>query len=790
MLSTSMNTRLSKAAVLGAGVMGAQIAAHFANAGIPSLLLDVVSRETADRSQAARSGLARLKEMKPPPFFLPELEQLITVGNFEDDLPQLADVDWVIEAVVEDLKIKQDLLTRISPIIRPGTLVSTNTSGLPVWEISQGLRADLRSHFLGAHFFNPPRYMRLLEIIPVSQTLPETIRAAAAWGREILGKGIVMSKDTPGFLANRFGTFAVCHAIQLMFEGEYSIEAVDLLSGPLTGKPKSGIFRTLDLIGIDTFVRVADHLFNSIPGDEMKGCFKVPEPIRQMCARKLLGEKTGQGFYKRGRNANGESEISVIDFNTFQYRPRQKSQFASVEKAKGVGALGERIRALMSGQDKASEFVRKTTAAALAYASRRIPEITDHILDLDHAMRWGFQWEMGPFALWDALGFSETIPLIEQEGFKVAEWAKEMIAAGKTSLYRTEANATSLYDVAAHDYKQVSIDGKIIELSAIKQTPDRVIAENAGASLIDLGDRIWCLEFHTKMNVIGDDILRLAEQALDAFADRCDGLVIGNQAEHFSVGANLMLILMLAQEDEWDEIEAAIRRFQTVNQRIKYAQKPVVAAPHGMALGGGCEIVLHAPLVCASAESYLGLVEVGAGVIPAGGGTTEMVHRAQERGKQKKPAEALKEAFQTIALAKVSTSAYEARKLGLLRDSATFVMNRAYLLYEAKQLALSRAAQYKPFPKQKLLAMGKSLYDALASTIDGMRESGQISEHDALIAKKLARVMAGGDAPSSQEVGEQHFLDLEREVFLSLCGEKKTQERMAHILKTGKPLRN
>lgn len=750
---SEMSPSISKVAVVGAGVMGAQIAAHFANAGIPSLLLDIVPG-------LARDAIARLNDLKPPPLFLPELSEMITPGNLEDDLGKLMEVDWVIEAVVENLDVKRALLKKISTAVKPNAILSSNTSGIRIAAIAHGFPDDFRRRFLGTHFFNPPRYLRLLEIIPTEDTNPEIASQIQEFCTEALGKGVILCKDTPNFIANRIGTFAVSFILNLVAEKKYTLEEVELLTGPLIGKPKSATLRTLDLVGIDTFLHVADNLYAALPEDEMRSVFKLPEFVRKMVEMKRLGEKSGEGFTKRVKNEQGETEILVLDLDTFEYRPRQKAVIPSAQMAAGMESLTERLMMLLAARDKGGDFTRKTTAATLAYAANRIPEITDSPADVDRAMKWGFGWQAGPFELWRMIGLERGAGLIESEGFK----SKPYPAHEETS------------------------DPKIVNLARTKQQPHTVIAENSGASLIDLGDRVLCLEFHSKMNSLGDDSLKMANRGLDELDRNYDALVIGNQGENFSVGANLMLILMLAEEEEWDELEAANRRFQDLNMRIKYASKPVVIAPHGRTLGGGCELVLHAAIVCASAESYLGLVETGAGVIPAGGGTKEMAARAQERGRQSKPQSALLEAFQTIAFAKVSTSGYEARKIGFLRDTATFVMNQDHLLFEAKKIAHSKIAGYKPPQPVRLTAAGKPFFDSVCALIDGMASAGKISEHDALIGKKLAHVMSGGDV--SGEVNEQHFLNLEREAFLSLASEKKTQERMKHLLKTGKPLRN
>lgn len=769
--------RIKRAAVLGAGVMGAQIAAHLANAGIPSLLLDLPGAPA--RNKIAADGLARAVKMKPAPFFIAGLEKLVTVGNFEDDLKRIADADWIVEAVAEKLEIKRSLFQKVAALRKPDAIVSTNTSGIRISEIAAGLDESFRSHFVGAHFFNPPRYMRLLEIIPTADTLPEVIDAISAFGRDELGKEIVRCKDTPNFIANRIGTLAVCLVLRAMLDCGLTIEEVDDLTGPAIGRPKSATFRTLDLVGIDTFAHVAENLYDAVPSDEMREYFKLPGFIGKMVSRGLLGEKTGQGFYKKVKSSGGESEILTLDLQTMEYRPRQKSKIASSEMAKTPEGLDDKLKILATARDKGGEFFWRTMAGTLVYAASRVPEISDSVVEIDRAMTFGFNWEVGPFRLWERLGFDGVGKKAAELGFSVPAWVS---ASGKKSFYPEGAAPDS--------------DPKAIELRPLKSQPGKIVKQNAGASLIDIGDRILCFEFHSKMNTVGEDTLSMADEAfrrLDAPGSPFDGMVIGNQGENFCAGANLMLILMLAQEEEWDDLDRAIRLFQKMTMSIKYATKPVVVAPFGLVLGGGCEIALHGPRVCAGAESYMGLVEIGAGVIPAGGGTKEMVCRASTifEANPQEGTKPFEKAFETIALAKISTSAAEAKALGYLRESDSIRMNPAHLLHDAKQAALSMIAEgYRAPAPQLVTAMGKSLYANLLVGIYQMREAGRITEYEEKLGKKLAHIMAGGDFSSPQRAPERHFLDLEREAFLSLVGERKTQERMQHLLKRGRPLRN
>lgn len=786
---------MKKAAVLGSGVMGGQIAAHLANAGIPSYLLDLPSgRSTGDlreRNRIALEGLARLRQIKPDPFFLPELERLITPGNFEDDLSKLSEVDWVIEAVVENLDIKRNLLAKIASIVKPGTLISTNTSGIPVGEIARDLRPEIKKYFLGIHFFNPPRYMKLLEIIPLPETLPEVAGNLERFCSEKLGKQVVYCKDTPGFIANRLGTFVVCYVLDFLLKNQFTIEEADLLTGEVSGKPKSGTFRTLDLVGVDTFAHVAKHLYESLSADEMRSYFKVPDFVQKMVEKKWLGEKTGQGFYKKIQTGNGKTEILVLDLQSFEYRPLQKPKIPSIEMLKATEALQEKLQLLLAARDKGGEFFRKTTTAGLAYASHCIPEITGSIRDLDQAMKAGFLWEAGPFEMWDMIGLERSLPLIKQEGLNAAPWVLEMIASGKTSFYRDDQGSRLFYDVIAKQYSGVPTDPKKIILSAIKNDKNKIVSQNAGATLLELGDKVLCLEFHTKMNTLGGDILKLAHETFDRLNGNYAALVIGNQGDHFSLGANLMLVLMLIEEEEWEELEQAVADFQNINQKLKYASKPVVVAPYGRTLGGGCELVLHAPAVCASAETYIGLVEMAAGLIPAGGGTKEMLSQALANTSKEKIGNAVTSVFQTIATAKVSTSALEGIKIGYLPKDAVVVMNPNHLLCKAKEGVLAMLQQgYKPKARSKMPALGKGLYDSIAASLEKKQGLKEITEYDAFLGKQLAKVLSGGEEMTPQQVDEQHFLDLERESFLSLCGQRKTQERMQVLLKTGKPLRN
>ncbi|MGB9774271.1 MAG: 3-hydroxyacyl-CoA dehydrogenase/enoyl-CoA hydratase family protein [Bacteroidota bacterium] len=798
---------IKKVAVLGSGVMGSAIAAHLANAGVPSYLLDIVPKElTADekakglslqdaivRNRIVRTGLENAKKAKPAAFYVPELAELITTGNFEDNFHWLSDADWIIEVVVERLDIKRELLKRVDEVRHSGSIVSSNTSGISIASMAEGLSDDFRKHFLGTHFFNPPRYMKLLEIIPTRETLPEVTSFMAEFGERVLGKGIVYCKDTPNFIANRIGVFGMMYTIYTMLNDNYTIEEVDQITGPATGKPKSATFRTGDLVGIDTLVHVAKNLYDAAPHDEMREIFKVPPFLEALVQKKWLGDKTGQGFYKKVKS-EGETTIYALDVKTMDYVPSQKVSFPSLETAKQIDDVRERLRIVAKAKDRAGEFFWKTTSALLVYAANRIPEITETIVDIDNAMKWGFNWDLGPFEIWDALGVPETVERMERDGLKVPQSVKEMLASGRTSFYERRDGVKYFYDFFGKGgYKPIEVPRGIIFLDDAK-SQKKIIRENAGASLIDIGDGVACLEFHTKMNAIGEDILTMISWSIEEVAKRYEGLVIANEAPNFSAGANLMLILQLAMEEEWDDLARAVDMFHSATTSIKYSEKPVVVAPAGVTVGGGCEITIHAPRVRAAAETYIGLVEVGVGVIPAGGGSKEMLVRSLKRAPQVDGVDLfpfVREVFETIGMAKVATSALEAKKLGYLRESDQITLNRDRLIGDAKQAVLDMAAEgyKKPLP-DAVIALGQPALSALELGLFMMREAGYISEYDMKIGKKLAYVLTGGDLSAPQRVSEQYILNLEKEAFLSLCGERKTQERMQYMLKTGKPLRN
>jgi 3-hydroxyacyl-CoA dehydrogenase len=791
--------------------MGARIAAHFANAGIASYLLDIVpaGAEGATRNKIAAAGLEAARKSKPATFFEPSLARLVTIGNFDDDLGCLAEVDWIIEAVVENLEIKRALLKKVEAVRKPGTIVTTNTSGLPVGKIAEGFSEDFRRSWFGTHFFNPPRYMRLLEIIPTPETDPNAIEAVSRFADLHLGKGVVTAKDTPNFIGNRIGTFSVLNVMRLMQEMDFSIEDVDALTGQAVGWPRSATFRTIDLVGLDILGHVVGNMAEGL---------KLPDFFRQMLERKWLGDKTGGGFYKKnlGRAPSpanaGEDERLALDWKTLEYHPRQKPKFPALDMAKNVEDTGARVRMLLglneSGPqkgDKAGAFLWSALSDLWSYSANCIPEISDSVVEIDRAMRLGFNWELGPFELWDAAGVQATVERMRKKGHAVAPNVEALLAAGKKSWYADDAAATSgrtYWDLRTANYEPVQVPLGVWSVEVAKKSKG-VVKKNSGASLVDIGDGVGCIEFHSKMNTLGTDIVQFISQALKpgGAGDNFEAFVITNDAANFSVGANLMLLLMSVQEEEWDDVDLAIRQFQGMTQAIKFSPKPVVVAPFGMTLGGGTELSLHAPALQPHAELYMGLVEVGVGLLPGGGGCKEMLLRAVDsadsirpggRGESVELVEAMKRAFETIATAKVSTSAQEARGLGFLRNSDGISMNRERVLADSKARALElvRAGYEPPLPRTDIPAPGENVLAMLKLGIHLMRQGEYITEYEVKLGTKIAEVLCGGNVTPGTQVSEQYILDLEREAFKSLCGEKKTQERIQYTLKTGKTLRN
>jgi 3-hydroxyacyl-CoA dehydrogenase len=759
----------------------------------------------AERNKIVRAGLDAAKKSKPAAFFTAALADKISIGNFEDDLQRCKDADWIIEVVAENLEIKKSLLARVAQIRKPGSIVTTNTSGLPVHLIVEGMSEEFQQHWSGTHFFNPPRYLKLVEIIPGPKTLPEVLETLAEFCDRRLGKGVVVAKDTPNFIANRIGTFSMLNALRLMNKLGMTVEEVDACTGPAIGQPKSATFRTADIVGLDVLMHVVKNIYETATDDESREVYKLPAFVEDMAQRKWLGDKTGQGFYKKLRG-EGEKEILTLDVNTMEYRPRQKARFASIEAGKTIEDTSDRLRALigpiLQGQsgDKAQQFLWGSLSEACLYAARRIPEISDRVEDIDRAMRWGFAWELGPFQIMDTLGVPAFAAQIKKEGRVVPPAIEKLLASGRKSFYASEKGATSVFELSSGGAKKLEEPAGVIILKSSKDA-GKEVDRNSGASLIDLGDGVLCCEFHSKMNAIGADLISMIHKGLKRLETDFDAMVIANQAVNFSVGANLMLVLMGAQEQEWDELHLAVKQFQNANLAIKYAPKPVVTAPQGMALGGGCEVNLHGARIQAAAEAYMGLVETGVGLIPGGGGTKEMMLRANERAGDGDLDlfHAMKPVFETIAMAKVGTSAEECRDLGFLRREDSVSMNRDRLLGDAKEVALSlvrggyraKAANWQEGAQTtQIKVLGEQFLSSVKLAIHMMQRGGYVTDYDAHVGRKLGNILAGGALSWPQFVSEQYVLDLEREAFVSLCGEKKTQERIAHTLKTGKPLRN
>lgn len=795
-----MIQQIKKAAVLGSGVMGSGIAAHLANIGIPTLLLDIVPRELTDdekkkgltledkavRNRISQTALQNLLKQKPAPLTSKNNLALIEAGNFEDDLSRLSEVDWIIEVVVENLAIKQQIFEKVDQYRKPGGFVSSNTSGISVEAMAEGRSEDFQKHFLGTHFFNPPRYLKLLEIIPTQHTSPDVLYFMKQYGEDILGKGVVVAKDTPNFIANRIGTYGLLVTVREMLKGGYSVGEVDSVTGPLIGRPKSATFRTLDVVGLDTFAHVAKNVYDQVDGAE-KEVFEVPAFMNQMLEKGWFGSKSGQGFFlKKGK------EILELDPATLEYVERKKLKTASVEMSKQEKGLVNKMKALVYANDRAGELLWKIFSPALVYSADLLGTIADDIVAIDRAMKWGFGWEQGPFELWDAIGLETSIAKMEKDGLTVPSWVKEMLANGHTSFYQEKENGELFFYING-DYRLVEENPKVINLKKIKKQRG-VIKKNSGASLIDLGDGVALLEFHSQSNAIGLDIVQMINFAVEEVEKNFKGLVIGNQGKNFCVGANLAMILMEAQDDNIFEIDMVVRHFQQAMMKIKYSTKPVVAAPFAMTLGGGTEVCLPAAHIQATMETYMGLVEVGVGLIPGGGGNKELYMKflnSMPNGVPFDLQNVANKVFETIAMAKVSTSGDEARENNFLNKADAVSVNGDHQLYDAKQAVLALYDKgYKPPVRKKIPVVGETGYATLLLGAQTMYYSGYISEHDLKIAKKLAYVIAGGKVPFGTEVDEQYLLDLEKEAFLSLIAEPKSQARMQHMLLKGKPLRN
>jgi len=798
--------RINKVAVVGSGIMGSGIACHFANIGVEVLLLDIVPRELTDKEKAkgltledkevrnrlVNEALQSSIKSKPAPLYHIDFASRITTGNLEDDISKVSEVDWIIEVVVERLDIKKQVFENLEKHRTKGTLITSNTSGIPIKFMSEGRSEDFQKHFCGTHFFNPPRYLKLFEIIPGPKTDQDVLDFLNGYGEKFLGKTTVIAKDTPAFIGNRIGIFGIQAMFHLVKDMGLTVEEVDKLTGPVIGRPKSATFRTVDVVGLDTLVHVANGIYDNVPEDEEHEMFKLPGFINTMMENKWLGSKSGQGFYKKVKNDDGSSEILGLDLDTLEYRASKKANFATLEKTKSVDNVADRFPILIDGDDKAGEFYRRNFAAMFAYVSKRIPEITDELYKIDDAMKAGFGWQHGPFEIWDAVGVQKGLELIKDAGKEAAPWVQKMLDSGSDSFYNVRDGSSYYYGIPEKTHVKIPGQDAFIILDNIRKSKE--VFKNSGVVVEDLGDGILNVEFRSKMNSIGGDVLAGVNKAIDLAEESYDGLVIANEGTNFSVGANIGMIFMMAAEQEYDELNAAVKYFQDTCMRLRYSSIPTVVAPHGMTLGGGCEMTLHADRVVAAAESYIGLVEFGVGVIPGGGGSKEMALRASDSfAKDDVELNRLRQHFLTVAMAKVSTSAHEAFDLDILKPGKDIVVvNKARQIATAKAVARQMAdiGYTKPPARNDIKVLGKQALGMFLVGTDSMEASKYISEHDQKIADKLAYVMAGGDLSEPTMVSEQYLLDLEREAFLSLTGERKTLERLQHMIQKGKPLRN
>ncbi|MCZ2224050.1 MAG: 3-hydroxyacyl-CoA dehydrogenase/enoyl-CoA hydratase family protein [Chitinophagales bacterium] len=791
-----MKRVIKKVAVLGSGVMGSRIACHFAGIGVQVLLLDIVPKDIpADakpslKNKIVNDALAATLKSNPSPVYTKDVVKKITTGNFDDNMKDIASCDWIIEVVIERLDIKQQVYEKVEQYRKQGTLITSNTSGIPIHLLSQGRSEDFKKHFCGTHFFNPPRYLRLLEIIPTSDTDPSIVDFLMHYGDLYLGKTTVLCKDTPAFIANRIGVFSIMSIFHIMEKLSLTIDEIDALTGPIIGRPKSATFRTADVVGIDTLVKVAKGVADNCPTDEAKNIFTIPTWLEKVVANNWLGDKTGQGFFKKIKSDKGK-EILTLNLQTMEYVARTKPKFATLETAKPIEDLKSRIKALCVGSDKAGEFYKQFHYSLFSYISHRIPEISDEIYRVDDAMMAGFGWEIGAFETWDVLGVAKTVEAMKANGYKVAAWIDDMLSTGATHFYKVENGKRLYFDVATKTYKALPGGESFIILNNYS---DKLVWKNSACKMYDMGDGVAGFEWSTKMNSIGAEVLEGLNKAIRLSEEKFKGLVIANESANFSAGANVGMIFMLAIEQEYDELDMAIRMFQNTMMRLRYSSVPVVTAPHGLTLGGGCEMNLHADKICAAAETYIGLVELGVGLIPGGGGTKEFVLRASDELHKDEPeTTTLKERFFAIATAKVATSAFEAYEMGILRKGHDdVVMNIGRRIAEAKNSVIEMYDKGYTMPQQRkdIKVLGRLGLGAMLAGINGMWRANYATDHDAFVARKLAYVMCGGDLSEPQFVSEQYLLDLERETFLSLCGEKKTLERIQSVLKTGKPLRN
>jgi 3-hydroxyacyl-CoA dehydrogenase len=801
-----MNKKINKVAVLGSGIMGSRIACHFANIGVEVLLLDIapakltLEEETKGlsldhptvKNRIVNTALQTTVKTNPSPIYSQNVLKRVTTGNFTDDMSKIANYDWIIEVVVENLDIKRTVFDQVEQFRKPGTLVTSNTSGIPIHLMAEGRSDDFKANFCGTHFFNPPRYLRLLEIIPTPDTKVELVEFLMHYGDKFLGKTTVLCKDTPAFIANRVGVYSIMSLLHLVQKLDLTVEEVDKFTGPALGRPKSATFRTTDVVGLDTMIKVSKGLFDHCPEDKAHELFKLPDYVQKMEANNWLGDKSKQGFYKKTKTAEGKTEILALDLKTLEYRPQEKVKSATLEITKTIENVKDRMKVFAAGKDKAGELFRASFFGLFEYVSDRIPEISDELYRIDDAMRAGFGWDLGPFEVWDAVGIEASLAGMKQYGHVPAAWVSEMLEAGNTSFYKIEDGQKKYYDIPSKSYKSIPGTDSFLILDNLRT--NHTIWKNGGASIIDLGDGILNVEFHSKMNTIGGDTLSAINKAIDMAEKDYRGVVIGNDGANFSAGANVGMIFMMAVEQEWEELNMAVRLFQNTSMRIRYSSIPVVVAPHNLTLGGGCEFSLHADFVQLNAETYMGLVEFGVGVIPGGGGSKEFALRASDEYKVDQIVQnTMKDRFLTIGMAKVSTSAVEAYELGYLqKDKYAISMNRSRLIADAKAKAieLADAGYTKPIQRKDIRVLGKQGLGIVYAGANTMYSGNYISEHDKKISEKLGWVMCGGDLSSPTEVTEQYLLDLEREAFLSLCGERKTLERIQSIVTKGKPLRN
>lgn len=799
-----MNRTIRRVAVLGSGVMGSRIACHFANIGLDVLLLDIAPKELTDdekkkglslehpavKNRIVNSAFDAAVRSNPAPLFSKKFASRIKLGNFADDMASIKNYDWTIEVVVENLDIKKKIYDEVEKFRKPGTLITSNTSGIPIHLMAEGRSEDFQKHFCGTHFFNPPRYLKLLEIIPTEKTDPEIVKFLMRYGDLYLGKTTVLCKDTPAFIANRVGIFGIMKVVDSMRKFDLNVDEIDKLTGPVIGRPKSATFRTSDVVGLDTLVKVANNLYAGLPKDEGRDMFKLPDVINKLEQNKWLGDKTGQGFYKKTKNAKGETEILTLDLKTLEYKPKAKAKFSTLETTKTIDNLKERFKVLLAGKDKAGEFYRDSFFGLFQYVSNRIPEIADELYKIDDAVCAGFGWELGPFETWDAVGVDRTVNEMEAAGYRANEWVYEMLAAGHRSFYKVEDGQKKYYDIPSKSYKSISGKEAFIILENLS---NNIVWKNAESKIIDLGDGVLNFSWHSKSYTLGSAVMEGLNKSIDLAEKSHRGLVVGHQGADFSLGANLGLVFMYAIEQDYDDIDFMVRAFQNTVMRLRYSSIPVVVCPQGRTLGGGCEMTLHADIAQAAAETYIGLVEVGVGLIPGGGGTKEFTKRVSDRLQEGDvELNALQNAFMNIATAKVATSAEEAREMFILRDIDRVSMNRERQIADAKQavIDLSDAGYTMPTPAKNIKVQGRAGMALFMAGVNGMRMGNYITDHDAKIAMKIANVMCGGDLTAPQEVSEQYLLELEREAFVSLCGEKKTLERIQSILTGGKPLRN